>query len=35
MEIARVKPKFYQYEYQRYIKNPSFLGLGNYEPTTI
>jgi len=35
MEIARVKPKFHQYELQIYIKNPTFLGMGNYEPTTI
>jgi hypothetical protein len=30
-----VKPKLNQYESQRYIKNPTFLGVGNYERTTI
>ena len=35
MKIEGVKPKFHQYELQIYIKNPTFLGMGNYEPTTI
>jgi hypothetical protein len=35
MKIEGVKPKLNQYEIQRYIKNPTFLGVRNYEPTTI
>jgi hypothetical protein len=35
MKIEGVKPKLNQYESQIYIKNPTFLGVRNYEPTTI